>query len=173
MCSRENSDVASLSFDYFWPGQMFTWPRWVLQENRRGTKWLFWVFVKLPKKNVSCSAAQKSGLMMLTINDVLLSGTILIHRVASSTQTFHQAKKAVDNKPCPVLIWSSSSWEKESHSRALKWQKKNNRSASWAAQTIAKRIWGSQTGKEENCSVSGIRDNIRWREPRQRCCSFR
>ena len=25
--------------------------------------------------------------------DVLLSGTILIHRVASSTQTFHQEKK--------------------------------------------------------------------------------
>ena len=41
--------------------------------------------------------------------DVLLSGTILIHRAASSTQTFHQAKKAVDNKPCPVLIWSWSS----------------------------------------------------------------
>ena len=41
--------------------------------------------------------------------DVLLSGKILIHRVASPTQTFHQANKAVDNKPCPVLIWSSSS----------------------------------------------------------------
>ena len=31
--------------------------------------------------------------------DVLLSGTILIHRAASSTQTFHQAKKQSITSP--------------------------------------------------------------------------
>ena len=52
------------------------------------------IFVKLPKNKwllLSCTEVWVDDVD--DQSDVLLSGTILIHRVASSTQTFHQAKK--------------------------------------------------------------------------------
>ena len=131
-CPRKKiATLPLLSFDYFGWGQMLTWPRWFLEENRNCSIWYFWQFQKVQwwfLSTTQCVAALTSN------NDVDDELQMIDCKAAqfrfigllAPPKPFIERKKSVDNKPCPFQIWASSEGEssREKESQAIKWPKK-------------------------------------------------